>query len=279
MKLPWKNVTVAPAAGPSALPRSAGWPRRRGARLARGEHPFCSRGRGRRGCGGFSFRALLRPQEASPMWRGDAARRQPAPPSLLRTPALTTTGLPRGQAPPPARHGTRLLFSLESPAFGSLHPFLRERQEAEWIRAIYGYLHPGPYRAPSVTPRLDGDAYGWAHALPTAESGTRSIPACSSPPGPAGRDQESWLPQGSGTPHRSPSLASCQHPHRRFPREAKAVLSSWRHLQRAEDRPPDKPTASPPRQRKPESQARRGVCCREDAGGALRGKRASSTEN
>lgn len=36
--------------------------------------------------------------------------------------------------------GTRPFFSLESPGFGYLQLFLRERQEAEWIRAIYGYL-------------------------------------------------------------------------------------------------------------------------------------------
>jgi len=56
-----------------------------------------------------------------------------------------------------ALHDTRLLFSLESPAFGYLHPFLRERQEAKRLGAIYGYLRPGPYRAPSIAPCRDGD--------------------------------------------------------------------------------------------------------------------------
>lgn len=182
MKLPWEDVSAAPAVSPlgpsllwglataqGCLPVSKGtgstataWNAEVRAR------PFYSQGQGHHHCGGFSFHALLRLQEASPMWRGDAAQRQPAPPRLLRIPSshhYRPSARPGAAAGAAQQHDTRLLFSLESLAFGYLHTFLRERQEAKWIRNIYGYLRPCPY------PHLDGDTSGWAHTLLTTEMG------------------------------------------------------------------------------------------------------------
>lgn len=101
MKLPWKDVSAAPAVsplGPSVLwglaTAQGGLPFSKGTGITATAwgaevrvHPFCSQGQGHHHCGGFSFHALLRLQEASPMWWSDAAQGQPAPPLLLRIPS------------------------------------------------------------------------------------------------------------------------------------------------------------------------------------------------
>lgn len=144
MKFPWKNVTAVTAINPLGPPLC--WPKHRDAAWLRGR-PLLQSGARTQALQRFFLPRSTSSQEASVMWWGDAAQQQPAPPPLLRTPAFTTTGFPWGRARQLAQHSTRLLFSLESPASGYLHPFLRERQEAKWIRAIYGYLRPSPYPA------------------------------------------------------------------------------------------------------------------------------------
>lgn len=122
--------------------------------------------------------------------------------------------------------GTRPFFSLESPAFGYLQPFLRERQEAEWIRAIYGYLprhvlvlwgwgrSEGRCSEASSIPGL-GTADPWgrercgAPQLLSASHGRAVPPQVSHTGGRAGMSSRGHLQRGEV--HASSPLISCLH--------------------------------------------------------------------
>lgn len=230
------------------LPRSAGWPQHRGVCLAprapvvalplgaqrRGHTPPVVRGKATVAAEVFpsTLPSICRkPLRCDGVMRRSASLCLPRfwEPQFSPLPAFHEAGCRswHGTAP----HDTRLLFSLESLAFGYLHLFLRERQEAEWIRAIYGYLRPGPYRAPSGTPHLDGDdTSSCARALSATETGqevTRSAPGCTIPPGAVGRDQESQWPWGAGRQAGTPPASPAATPLPAFPTGGKsgAVLT------------------------------------------------------
>lgn len=167
-------------------------------------------------------------QEASLTWWCDAAWRQHMPPPLLRTPALTTTGLPRGR-----------LFSLESPTLGYLHPFLRERQEVVWIRAIYSYLHPSPSQAPCPVP-------WWRYLQLSSPAAHRWV--CSTLLGWQVGTRNPGCPGGQG-PLWVPSLASCL---QCFPQRQKWCCPHMGTCRKQrEDRSLGKPVASLQQQQKP----------------------------
>lgn len=147
MKFPWKNVTAVPAISSFATSPAPGAGQNTGTPAwlrGRRQHPGCS-GRREEGApllqSGAMSRALQRfflPRSrrsagslSDAMGRCGAAAARASPTSenpsfhhyRLSVRPSATAGT--------AQHSTARLFSLESPAFGYLHPFLRERQEAK----------------------------------------------------------------------------------------------------------------------------------------------------
>lgn len=279
MKLPWKNATAAPDVsplGPSPL-RGLAVLHRQGCPAGlwgHRQHCCCCLWRWGEVTPLLQARArslLLQRfflpqsplQEASLMWRCDAAWRQHMPPPLLRTPALTTTGLPRG-----------LLFSLESPTLGYLHPFLRERQEVVWIRAIYSYLHLSPSQAPCALMKIP--TAGLTHCTPLRQGpeAPQSVPALL---GWQVGTRNPRCPGGRG-PFGSPALlavASISHRGKsgavltQAPAGSRERTGPWASLWH-----PCNCSRNP-------NPGQAGVCAagREDADGALHSKRAGSVES